>query len=391
LKTLPRLAASALALALIASPTHAAFAADTAEIAALKKQIQALAAKVESMEAAQKTEKAEAAKTAETKASAEAVTKGSFPGSFKIPGTDTSVKIGGYVKADILNDVGQSYGAAFSTFNNIPLDGSIQKDRSFETNFSTKQTRLNLETRTATSLGEAKTFVEIDFFGNNTVNSNLSGYAPQLRLAYGSLAGFTAGQAFSNFMDTGAANESLDYLGSAARVFVRQGQVRYERGFGDLTVSGSVEGRIMADNTTAGSTMFTAYGTGATGTSRMAMPDMTLRGDYKYAKDGYVSVRGLLVQNNIDHNATGSSDNSTATDIGFGVGVSGKQGTWGKDYVSYDLNYGDGTGRYIYDIGTTANLYNQATGKLHGVQYFAATAGYQHHWSDAFRDRKSVV
>ena len=58
-------------------------------------------------------------------APAQAVTAGSFPGSIKLPGTNTSFKVGGYVTFDLHWTSVQGLGDAFST-TAIPLEGSAR-------------------------------------------------------------------------------------------------------------------------------------------------------------------------------------------------------------------------------------------------------------------------
>ena len=111
------------------------------------------------------------------------------------------------------------------------------------------------------------------------------------------------------------------------------------------------------------------------------MPDFVARADYKYAKDGYVSLRAVGSELNADH-TTGSANN-TATAYGYGFALSGKQELANKDSVLYDVVYGDGTGRYVYDIGASANHFKN--NEITKVGYYAGTLGFQHIWSDTFR------
>ncbi len=98
---------------------------------------------------------------------------------------------------------------------------------------SPRESRLNVETRTPTAWGEARTFIEFDWAGTNNfsgqtllhVSDNL---VPRLRYAYGTLGGFLAGQANSNFSDPDANPETLDFGGPAGQAgLVRTPQVRY--------------------------------------------------------------------------------------------------------------------------------------------------------------------
>ncbi|HXE47540.1 MAG TPA: hypothetical protein VN663_04165, partial [Ramlibacter sp.] len=74
----------------------------------LKVQVQQMQEQIQQMQAKQE----QAAKdSAAAVAKADVATKdatGSFPGSFKIPGTNTSMKFGGYVKADFIHDFKQN-------------------------------------------------------------------------------------------------------------------------------------------------------------------------------------------------------------------------------------------------------------------------------------------
>ncbi len=415
-------ASSLLALMLVASPSYAA--ADTEkEIAILKEQIAKLTKKIDQMETQTRKEKAEAKKTAaaapapvaiapapatdkttlsstpapKTVAAAavnedEVVTKGSFPGSFHIPGTSTSVKLGGYVKLDLVENIGVGYDQSYARFFMIPLGNTAAADRSSQTTFSAQQSRVNFETRTASFLGEIKTFVEGDFYGASGTNSNTSTYGFMLRHAYGSVGTpakgqLLAGQTWSNLMDTNAMPESLDYIGPAGTIFVRQPQVRYTQAFGPLTLSGSVEvpanvvqatqnGIYQANPTTSGTTV----------TNRPRLPDLIARGDYAYAKDGYVSLRAVVNQINVDKKAsTAIGNENTAVAMGYGLALSGKQGVFDKDSIVYDFVGGNGTGRYDFDVNAAAAYYSTATGNLKTQPYYGGTFGYQHLWSDEFR------
>ncbi len=101
---------------------------------------------------------------------------------------------------------------------------------------SPRESRLNVETRTPTAYGEARTFIEFDFAGTNnfsgggnTGTTNVAdNLVPRLRYAYGTLGGFLAGQANSNFSDPDANPETIDFGGDVGQAgVVRIPQVRY--------------------------------------------------------------------------------------------------------------------------------------------------------------------
>lgn len=366
---------------------HPSFAADStdAQIKKLQAQLQTLQNEITQLQTDQKTTKTEVATVEEAQKTPSTVGTGSFPGSFKIPGTETSVKIGGYVKLDAIEDAGSSYGASYAKFYGIPLNNDPKAQQSAQTTLNAQQTRVNFETRTPTSLGELKTFVEGDFYGADGANANTNGYGFELRHAYGALGStangqLLAGQTWSNFQDVPAMAESLDYVGAAGNIFVRQAQVRYTRDVGAVQLSGSVEAPIGSGTSTQKAITTTG---GATQNGRGVIPDFVVRGDYKYDGNNYTSLRFLANQINVDH--TSGTSSYTNTKGGWGVALSGVQTTFDKDNVNYNFVTGKGTGRYILDINAAGNYYNTTTNQLDLQAYYASTIGYQHFWSSQFR------
>ena len=126
-----------------------------------------------------------------------ALVGGSFPRSFLIPGTDTSIRVGGF--ADLTADywfqgapvngtqtttVGNNGRAlttplsvhrqtipGFPTSGNVvPVD--VQSSRGNGVfSMSPRETRFNVETRTPTPYGQARTFIEFDFAGSGTTST----------------------------------------------------------------------------------------------------------------------------------------------------------------------------------------------------------------------------
>jgi hypothetical protein len=186
------------------------------------------------------------------------VNGGSFPRSFLIPGTDTSIRLGGFTDMTIdywfsggpangnitttvgasgqLNVVpldihGQTVPGFPSMGNLVPVNTAHSRGHVFSE--SSRESRFNVETRTPTAWGEARTLIEFDFAGtNNFSQQNLvhvsNGLIPRLRYAYASLGGLLAGQADSNFRDADAEPETLDFGGPAGQAGpTRIPQMRY--------------------------------------------------------------------------------------------------------------------------------------------------------------------
>ena len=100
--------------------------------------------------------------------------------------------------------------------------------------YSPQQSRINVETRTPTAWGESRTFFEFDWSGCNNFSCQTlaqgggDSLLPRLRYAYGTLGGFLAGQAISNFSDADADTESMEFGGALGSTGgMRIPQVRY--------------------------------------------------------------------------------------------------------------------------------------------------------------------
>jgi len=173
-------------------------------------------------------------------------TAGSFPRSILIPGTDTSLKVYGQISEvlDYWMSGGNPNGSPQSTtvgdngqVQSAPLNNAgITKARSngiFQQ--SPRESKLGFETRTPTPLGEMRTVMEFDWAGSTTFAPGGTGPAavsdnlvPRIKYAYGTLGGFLAGQATSNFSDPDANAETLDFGGNVGEPgHVRVAQLRY--------------------------------------------------------------------------------------------------------------------------------------------------------------------
>src|SRR5580704_1834932 len=186
----------------------------------------------------------------------QAIIGGSFPRSFLIPGTDTSIRVGGFVDYTALyylqgNNTSNPGTSSTNSgqngnLNSIPLGqvnipglGPVAQGANHSRGNSVftsgpDQSRLNVETRTPTAWGESRTFMEFDWAGANGFNplSSQQGGGdsklPRIRFAYGTLGGFLAGQAISNFSDADADTESMEFGGAAGSTGgYRVPQVRY--------------------------------------------------------------------------------------------------------------------------------------------------------------------
>lgn len=366
-----------------------ALAATDAEFEALKAQLKAVTDRLATLEKEQAEQKAAAAAAPQGRVMAaipsatgkapnpanpgegQPVVGGSMPGSFKLPGTDTSIKFGGYAKLDAIGDINNSHGGQFANFGTIPLDGSAADRHEGKFNAHARQSRLNMETRTPTAFGELKTFMEIDFFhGTARGNPNTTnGEGLQLRQAYGQVGRVLAGQTWSNFMDMDAYPESLDYIGPAGLTFVRQAQVKYTDSIDDKwSYAFSVESPQ------------TDFAVAANKVSMNTVPDFIGKLQYKDTF-GHLALRGLARQLKGADSVTGEEDSS----YGWGLALSGKILAGKKDSFIFQGVYGDGVGHYLFDVASSLNGTTYVANNLRPQVAYGGYVGYQHYWSDSWR------
>src|SRR5215472_3269498 len=385
---------------------------------------------------------------------------GSFPRSFLIPGTDTSIRLGGFVDVTGLyflqgansgnpgtpsSNAGQNGnlnslpigpqfvpGFGVGVLQNVPQSANHSRGSGiFQT--SPQQSRIDIETRTPTAWGEARTFFAWDFSGCNAFSCQTVQQAggdslvPRLRFAYGTLGGFLAGQALSNFSDADADTESMEFGGAMGSTGgQRIPQVRYTVA-GPLGSAFSVSAEqptvavltpagILANDTNAGglpggpgtaTIPATCNGVPCTGNGMSVQgnlaqsfaPNLTVA-SYWAQPWGHVDFAGVLVP--LRYNDGAFIDR---TYIGYGGHISGdvKPGWfgWAKDDFLFSFVAGEGIG--VYSSGGWANAIPMATNftlqtqcatpvglcqggraasnvLFHPVFGYSTNGGYQHWW-----------
>lgn len=304
---------------------------------------------------------------------ANVVTGGDKPGSFKLPGSDTSIKIGGYVKGDLIYDIGPDTGDSFAA-SAIPADGSPEDKRDGSFRAHARQTRINLTTWTPTDYGEVKTFVEGDFFGagGNERLSNSTSF--RLRHAYGQVGPVLIGQTWSLFMPLASYPTTIDFFGPAGMPFVRQGQLRYTFDAGNgLTIAGSVENSELAAHNAAGKLVGSDGGDVKIGID--TLPDFVAA--VEYGKDGWnAKLSGVARLLELEGAGTNSE-----SEFGWGVHASAVIPTFGKDSLQLNFTYGDGIGRYIIN-GVGNDAFVDANGRLDTIEAYGIAVGYTRQWSE---------
>ncbi len=341
---------------------------------------------------------------------------GSFPRSFLVPGTDTSIRVGGSITMNVTYffNGGNDHTTAASTtnfgnngaVNSAPLHqhvtaigpavlkgGNLARSQGAElTFFSPQQSKVNFESRTPTAWGEARTFMEFDWAngnqfipGNNALLST-NNLLPRLRFAYATLGGLLGGQANSNFNDPDASTENISFGGMVGDPGVtRIPQVRYTwplapwGGLGALSVSAEAPdtdgwtpaaGLVGADatsqnpalSTCTATTTLTGAGAGATAASTCALgspinPFKSPAPDLTMAwyipqPWGHADFSAVLRPDL--QMKDGQFVDRTFTGFGLHFGGDVKPGWfgWSKDHITWQFVWGDGIGRY--DAGNSS-------------------------------------
>jgi DcaP outer membrane protein len=276
------------------------------------------------------------------------------PGWWEIPKTTVRMKIGGYVKFDLIHDFNPIGSPDYFDVSTIPTDGS----KGETTHMHAKETRVFLDFRSPSKVGELRAYVEGDFYGSSG--------AFRLRHAFVEINNgkWLAGQWWSNFMDETIIPPTLDFEKPAAYAFARHAMFRWKQ---SLSSDSYLAIAVEEPNTRA-------QAPGEPGKFESPLPDLTAR--YRITKKwGHVQLSGFAAQLHYRFSAGGSDKVSL-----FGANLSGQLNFLKKDKFIYQVVYGPGVGRFRG--GFSAGL--DANDDLEAITDIGATAGIQHFWNNNF-------
>ena len=294
------------------------------------------------------------------------VSAGEFPGSFKIPGTDAALKIGGLVRVNwVSTNDALLVQDRFAT-SAIPVQGTADANRGARVDVIASPSRFNFDLRTPTGVGHMRTFIEGDFAGES------GGF--RLRHAYGQWRRIVFGQTWSTFSDPEAEPDGIDFEGLNAIVLFRQPQIRWS-----FAVTERVRLALALEDPKPDLT-------GANGVSQA--PDVIARARFEPRRGGHVQLAGIyrrLRGEPVDR------PNEIVGASGYGVNISGRltSPVWAdKDRVLFQHNSGAGLGRYITDLSTAGGqdgVYNPTTHALEVLDAYSGYVGYEHWWTERLR------
>jgi hypothetical protein len=294
----------------------------------------------------------------------------------KIPDSDTTVRIGGYVKLDaIWSSVSagvDSVGDQQLNINLVPVGPAAGQHKTDQFTLHARQTRLSLGTSTPTEYGAFTTFIEGDFFGQDGNESVTNSNNFRIRHAYGTLGNFSAGQYWTNFLNEAVYAETLDFGGSVGEIFVRQAQVRWTQKFAGGQWSVSAENPESLFAIPGSATPFRS--------DSDHVPDMTGRLDFVTGRGTY--SLGVLGRN--IHIDSAAAPNATGGQWGGALAFAGVLKTIGRDDFRFDINAGNAIGRYQVP-GFLPDGYLDATGHVRLARQESGFIAYRHYWSPKWR------
>ena len=288
-----------------------------------------------------------------------------YSGFFRLPGTQTILKIGGYFKSDFMEDLKPAGNSDAFVPSSFPIPQVVSVNNA---NVSIRPTRLSLDFRYPTNIaGDVRFYVEGDFFGTSSTT-------PRLRHAYAQVKNVLFGQTFTNFMDPDAFPDTLDFQGPNGLVSIRNPQLRY-----GVALSPSTTLYVSVEKPSSDVIFKTPE---FSAQPNAPAPDGTVRLRQEFSR-GHFQVAGLF-------RSIAAFLPNGKTDSIFGWGVNAAFGvrTFGKDNVIFEAAGGHGISRYIQDtsgLGIDAEVASPANPHLTATPGVGVVGAYQHYWFNRLR------
>jgi hypothetical protein len=304
--------------------------------------------------------------------------------------------------------------------------------------------RPTIETRTPTSWGEVKTYIEFDFQGTGgaalaggataATACCVNGEIPRLRQAYGTFGPLLIGQALSLFSDVDAWADGLDpadpgWMGVGTN---RQPQIRYTYLWPNgITSAFSLEqpisGGVFVGAGGAGAVTVAGNpnptGIGAFGWNSFSNPgwmmqhwpamvartridqpwghasiQLAVQEDRLEMNNAVFALNPALAANPFPVGATANGGHESHW--GYQVATSGHLNTWGRDRLTWYFGYGQGAGTYSDDVfvgGPFAYFDSLVCSVVDALGNFGCSqprnagmdASYTHNWTDEWRSTVS--
>jgi len=290
-------------------------------------------------------------------------------GFFRLPGTETMLRVGGFARTDLIHDFSPAGNTSKFVTSSIPTGPNPGNDN---TSMSVAPSRISLELRNNTNYGPLRIYYENDFNnGPNTTNSF------RLRHFYGQWQNILVGQTWSAWEDADAIPDTVDFEGPNSWIFRLQPQLRYTYA---LNKENIVAVSVEQPNTEQPGTLTLPTGTiNINATS--PIPDFVLR--YRYEESKFHIQHAWLFRSL--GGFVGSSNDKQV--FGWGGMLSAAATVYGKDNIMAQGIIGDGIARYVNDLGsgTGLDVGIKSDGTIVALPTWGAYGSYQHFWAERWR------
>lgn len=297
------------------------------------------------------------------KTASEALANSDFPGSWPMFGTDLRMKIGGYLKTDLIYDFDGTTDKSQFLMSTIPVEGEPAYDNEGYVYFLAKETRVNIDIR---RYDEDKIplqlFIEGDFFTSENQF--------RLRHAYISAGDFIIGQTWTTLSFLESMAFMIDFAAGDALFGGRSVQIRYQKQLGDkVKVAAGLEylGALGIENPN-----------NLDGQANLMLPLLALRLDYRW-KTGVLFLGSSIAELRWDGGTTGPHDQTIQIDFI----VAGRQYIGKNNYFTYNISYGFASGENIIAFtGSQANAVLTPNGTLEAIPAKSVMVGFMHRWTE---------
>ena len=320
-----------------------------------------------------------------------------LPGvAFRVPGSDTQVRLYGFAKVTGYYDLGPRNQTDAPPPQTIPLSDSPADQQGGDFAMTARFSRFGIDTRSLTGWGTLETRIEGDF-GGGAAGSNNAVF--RLRQAWGELGDerfrVLAGQANSLWNE--GVFETLIDATNLNQSFVRQAQIRVTGRLAEgLTGMVSLEAPETTYTSAAGVFTPTTTLQGGASPAFSSVPDLLAR--LTWRQDGVeLNLRGLLRQIEIRTAGTAATPNVSDTTPAWGVAGMVRlpmrlaSEAFGHDDLAIMAFYGEGIGRYFagqtsgQDALTNLGLPGVDSPSLDAIPSYGATVAYRRFWTTQWR------
>jgi hypothetical protein len=333
-------------------------------------------------------------------------------GFYYIPGTDTCLKMGGYLRVQAEYNMGAG-GVAYGSGTGGAQQARFTRDLTNDINYRTRGA-ISWDVRQQTEYGTLRTYIRTGIQVTTPVDTEAGNVFWDR--AFLQFAGFTVGKTQS-FFDLFTYGGGMSYHNvrtagdtGAAGLTVWAYTAQFGNGFSGTLSAESPQGHNRAQTIDASQAAFavnaavlgdTAFSAQAAGLNGFRMPDViaNLRVDQAW---GFAGVSAAI------HDASGGYYNTAnnvnnghpADKLGWAFAVGGQLNLPGGDQAGINFAYGQGATGYVTNIGTGMQLYNASTSvgvgwltdgvfdtgtEVELTRAWSINAAYQHIWNPKWR------